>query len=75
VSSSPVLTLGRSLSNEAVVEIALAAFPELEGASSREVMRRACDVRDVLDGLPVTTVSGAERARAEAAARASGATR
>ena len=57
------LSLGRALSNEAVVEIALAAFPDLAGAPSRELMRRAADVRDLLDGLAVPTVSAAERDR------------
>ena len=69
------LTLGRALSNEAVERIARAAFSELAGAPDREVIRRACDVRDVLDGLPVATVSAVERERVEAAAVAVGAAR
>jgi hypothetical protein len=68
------LSLGRSLTNEAAERIARVAFPELEGAPIREVIRRTCDTRDVLDGLPVATVSRAERERVEAAAIAEGAT-
>jgi hypothetical protein len=57
------LSLGRFLLNATVERIARAAFPELADARPWTVARRMGDVRDLLDGLPVQTVSAAERAR------------
>lgn len=55
--------------SDAVIEfVARAVFPELEGATSDEVARRADDVRDVLDGLPVATLSQLQRDRIGTAA-------
>jgi hypothetical protein len=76
VSVAPTpLTLGCSLSNEVIEHIARAVFPELAGARDHLVARRMGDVRDVLDGLPVATVSAVERERVEAAAAVVGAAR
>lgn len=57
------LSLGRSLLNETVERIARAVFPELADARPWAVARRMGDVRDLLDELPVATVSAAERDR------------
>jgi hypothetical protein len=62
-----MLSLGRSLSNEFVERIARAAFPELEGAPTRELARSMGDVRDAFDGLPVATLRQADRKRLERA--------
>jgi hypothetical protein len=69
------LSLGRSLSNETVERSTRAAFNELESAPFREVIRRACDTRDILDGIRVETVNPAERERVVTAASAEGVTR
>lgn len=64
----PTLFPGRD-SNAVVEFIARAVFPELEGAPHHEVLRRSCDVRDVLDGLPVATLSQSQRDRIGIAAK------
>lgn len=46
-----LLSLGRSLSNAAVEQIARAAFLDLAGAPLCEIARRMGDVRDAIDGL------------------------
>ena len=64
----PALFPGRD-SNAIVEYIARAVFPELEGAPAHKVARRMGDVRDVLDGLPVATVSQSQRNRIEIGAK------
>lgn len=64
----PTLFPGRD-SNAVVEFIARAVFPELAGVPRHEVLRRSCDVRDVLDGLLVATLSQSQRDRIGIAAK------